>query len=171
MPEDASPPQSETPDEQADRGLYPKFHVARIDGRDRPGGDREDSSAGYFVLDTVYDPLARAAYALYAALAERAGYTALAADMRSNLRVLGAVVEEQQQQDEPKIRAVATWTYPAPDGHAYVDQIGWDASKALSTAEKAALDLDAARENEIGLADFDGWADRGSLDYLFLADL
>lgn len=49
---------------QADMGLYRKFHVERVDGRDKPGGDREN--ADYFVLDMANDPHAVAAIYAYA---------------------------------------------------------------------------------------------------------
>lgn len=41
-----------------------KFHVQRVDGRDQPGGDKED--ADYFVLDIIHDPYAREALMFYA---------------------------------------------------------------------------------------------------------
>jgi hypothetical protein len=48
-----------------DSGLFQKFWVRRVDGRDRPGGDRE--GAVYFVLDVVHDTEhAAAALAAYA---------------------------------------------------------------------------------------------------------
>lgn len=45
-------------------GLFKKFNVSRVDGRDRPGGDKEN--AFYFVLDIANDPFARDALATYA---------------------------------------------------------------------------------------------------------
>lgn len=45
-------------------GLYGKFRVSRVDGRDAPGGDRAD--AYYFVLDRTYDPYALPALEAYA---------------------------------------------------------------------------------------------------------
>ena len=66
-------------------GLHAKFHVSRIDGRDRPGGDKAD--ARYFVLDYVHDEFARAALALYADLCE-AQLPALAADLRADLALI-----------------------------------------------------------------------------------
>lgn len=56
---DVATPQAE---EQA-TGLYGKFHVERVDGKDRPGGPRE--GARYFVLDYVNDPVARIALRAY----------------------------------------------------------------------------------------------------------
>jgi hypothetical protein len=63
-------------------GLYGKFRVARVDGRDQPGGDK--SGARYFVLDYVHDENARAALMFYADLCED-DLPALAADLRSHL--------------------------------------------------------------------------------------
>lgn len=56
---DVATPQAE---EQA-TGLYGKFHVERVDGKDRPGGPKE--GARYFVLDYVNDPVARIALRAY----------------------------------------------------------------------------------------------------------
>lgn len=44
-------------------GLYRKFNVTRVDGRDMPGGDRE--GARYFVLDLTNDKHAFAALLAY----------------------------------------------------------------------------------------------------------
>ena len=46
------------------KGLYQKFIVQRVDGRDQPGGDRE--GAEYFTLDLTHDPFARLALMAYA---------------------------------------------------------------------------------------------------------
>lgn len=46
------------------KGLYRKFEVNRIDGRDAPGKDRVD--AEYFVLDLTYDKYAMGALLVYA---------------------------------------------------------------------------------------------------------
>lgn len=43
--------------------LYQKFNVNRVDGRDRPGGDR--AGAVYFVLDLEHDSFAAEAFAAY----------------------------------------------------------------------------------------------------------
>ncbi len=61
------------------RGLYDKFYVARRDGRDHPGGDRE--GAVYFTLDLTHDPYARIALKAYVEATE-ARYPELAADLR-----------------------------------------------------------------------------------------
>ena len=45
-------------------GLIGKYMVRRVDGRDRPGGDK--ANAVYFVLDIANDPYARSALAQYA---------------------------------------------------------------------------------------------------------
>lgn len=47
-----------------DGPVYGKFYVERVDGRDLPGGDKEN--ARYFVLDYVNDPFARDALYAYA---------------------------------------------------------------------------------------------------------
>ncbi len=47
-----------------ERGLYNKFTVTRNDGRDAPGGDREN--ADLFVLDLTNDPYALVAITAYA---------------------------------------------------------------------------------------------------------
>ena len=46
-----------------ERGVYPKYTVRRNDGRDVPGGDREN--ARYLVLDYANDPYAWIAAANY----------------------------------------------------------------------------------------------------------
>lgn len=59
-------------------GLFGKFNVTRVDGRDQPGGDKED--AVYFVLDIAHDWYAREALRKYAI--ECAGeYPKLAVDL------------------------------------------------------------------------------------------
>jgi hypothetical protein len=63
-------------------GLYHKYHVSRVDGRDQAGGDRED--ARYFVLDYQHDPFARAAITTYAAACE-SKYPLLAKDLIEDL--------------------------------------------------------------------------------------
>ena len=45
-------------------GLYRKFEVRRVDGRDLAGRDK--SNAKYFVLDYVNDPYAKVALEAYA---------------------------------------------------------------------------------------------------------
>jgi len=70
----------ETP--QSKRGLYGKYLVRRVDGRDEAGGDREN--ADYFILDLTYDDHARAALAAYAKSCEEQ-YPALSADLKNKL--------------------------------------------------------------------------------------
>jgi hypothetical protein len=65
-------------------GLYAKYHVERVDGRDQPGGDK--TAARYFVLDYVHDPFAREALAAYANACERE-LPQLARDLRVSLTV------------------------------------------------------------------------------------
>lgn len=64
-----------------DQGFYAKFHVARVDGRDAPGGDREN--AVYFTLDLVHDPFAAPALRAYVEASE-ATLPHLAADLREH---------------------------------------------------------------------------------------
>lgn len=64
------------------RGLYSKYHVARVDGADAPGGRRAE--ARYFVMDYRFDPDAWASvasYCVYCALRR----PALAADLAKGL--------------------------------------------------------------------------------------
>lgn len=63
-------------------GLYRKFNVSRVDGRDAPGGDRH--GARYFVLDLDHDPRAREALRTYADECED-DYPQLAADLRAQI--------------------------------------------------------------------------------------
>jgi hypothetical protein len=70
---------------EASAGLHQKYRVERIDGRDKPGGDKP--GARYFVLDYAHDPLAHTALGFYAVLAREAGYEALADDLDAVRRV------------------------------------------------------------------------------------
>lgn len=63
-------------------GLHKKFRVRRADGRDKPGGDRDQ--ARYFVLDYVHDEAARQALLTYANFVER-GNPQLARDLYREL--------------------------------------------------------------------------------------
>lgn len=63
-------------------GLINKFTVYRNDGKDKPGGPKEN--AQYFVLDYVNDPLARFALLRYASVCEH-DYPELAKDIRDKL--------------------------------------------------------------------------------------
>ena len=65
-------------------GLYQKFRVSRVDGRDRPGGDKDN--ARYFVLDIANDEYAREALATYA-YSCRASEPELSADLYRLLEV------------------------------------------------------------------------------------
>lgn len=61
-------------------GFYRKFDVTRIDGRDKPGGDREN--AEYFILDLGHDPHALAGLRAYVdSLRESGDYPDLVADL------------------------------------------------------------------------------------------
>ena len=63
-------------------GLYGKFNVSRVDGRDAPGGVK--AKADYFVLDIEHDPFARQALAVYAHACSTE-YPVLAADLQTKL--------------------------------------------------------------------------------------
>lgn len=69
--------------DDAKRGVYEKFRVARTDCTDGPGGKHERCS--YFVLDLVHDPFAADALAAYADACE-AEYPLLARDLRKWVR-------------------------------------------------------------------------------------
>lgn len=73
-------------DVRDERGLFRKYEVQRVDGRDLIGGDRH--GADYFVLDLTHDPIARAAALMYAAMAEHDGYRTLALDIRMRVKEL-----------------------------------------------------------------------------------
>lgn len=60
------------------KGLFNKFHVMRMDGRDLPG--EKHAWCKYFVLDLTHDPHAVPAIRAYAESC-RADYPALAADL------------------------------------------------------------------------------------------
>lgn len=66
-------------------GLYRKFDVRRVDGRDAPGGDRE--GAEYIVLDLTYDEHARTAALAYAS-AIQPDYPNVAADIHDKVKAL-----------------------------------------------------------------------------------
>jgi len=63
-------------------GLYGKFYVSRVDGKDLPFGSKEN--AKYFVLDYENDPYARKALRAYAN-ACRQEFPDLAADLYQEL--------------------------------------------------------------------------------------
>lgn len=66
-------------------GIYRKFDVRRVDGRDAPGGDRE--GAEYIVLDLTYDEHARTAALAYAS-AIQPDYPNAAADIHDKIAAL-----------------------------------------------------------------------------------
>ena len=74
-----------------EQGLFGKFHVSRLDGRDAPGGDRH--GARYFVIDLDNDPHATPALRAYAEACED-DYPLLAQDLLAQIdRIeLGAFV-------------------------------------------------------------------------------
>lgn len=112
------PSYPQTPDQHA-LGLYPKFMVARMDGRDRPGADRDGAKQGYFVLDPIFDPAARPAMAIYAQVVRSMGYDTLADDIERNLEVITQHVSNVigDAGDSASLRVVSTWTYDAIRAH------------------------------------------------------
>ncbi len=65
-----------------EQGLFGKFHVSRVDGRDAPGGDRH--GARYLVLDLDHDRHAKEAARAYAEACE-VDYPQLAQDLRAQI--------------------------------------------------------------------------------------
>jgi hypothetical protein len=53
----------------AEKGLYAKYAVTRLDGRSEPGCKHADCQ--YFVLDITHDPFAAAAVRAYATACKR----------------------------------------------------------------------------------------------------
>ena len=60
------------------RGLFEKFHVERIDGK-----QEKHENCFYFVLDTIHDPFALPALAAYAKACYAAGFELLADDLEA----------------------------------------------------------------------------------------
>lgn len=107
---------------QKEIGLYGKYMVARVDRRDEPGGDKADARPFYFVLDPIFDPIARPAMATYALVAREHGYAKLADDIEHNLDQLAAMQAASMEEADPdaearSLRVVATWTYAAHRAH------------------------------------------------------
>lgn len=75
-------------DDQKSTGLYRKFLVHRVDGRDQPGGDRE--GAEYIVLDLTYCDHSRTAALAYADAVEQ-DYPILAESLRVRIASLPPV--------------------------------------------------------------------------------
>ena len=65
------------------RGLYGKFHIARVDGTDAAG--KKHDGCEYFVLDITHDPHAIRALHAYAASCHRE-YPLLAEDLYAILK-------------------------------------------------------------------------------------
>ena len=65
-----------------DGPIYGKYYVSRVDGRDAPGGDKEDSK--YYVLDYQHDKFAFEALAFYAKCCETE-FPELSSDIRKKL--------------------------------------------------------------------------------------
>ena len=75
-------PQRDPSKSNSEQGLYTKFRVARIDGRDVAGGDRH--GARYFVLDLDHDEHALPAIRAYIESCEDE-YPSLAGDLRAQV--------------------------------------------------------------------------------------
>ena len=76
-------------------GLYHKFNVSRVDGRDQPGGDR--AGAEYIVLDLTHCPFARAAALVYANKMA-AEYPQAADDILAKVKALPPIALKPHQQ-------------------------------------------------------------------------
>lgn len=72
-----------TDKKDAERGLYEKFKIHRVDGRDQAEGDAH-WGCRYFVLDLDHDPYALAALWSYANACERE-FPILSRDLRMSL--------------------------------------------------------------------------------------
>jgi cytochrome c oxidase assembly protein Cox11 len=160
---------STEPESDRERGLYPKFYVRRVDGRDSPGGDREIAQRGYFVLDPIFDPKAFAALTAYAVVCRQEGYEVLADEIEANLALIAADKAKDLPQDT-KIRAMATWTYEAAPGHAYREQVGVNAAPHLTVVEKADLDAEGIAENDLSPAEVVEHAQDGSFAMRLIAN-
>jgi len=100
-------------------GLYHKFEVRRVDGRDQPGGDR--AGAEYIVLDLTHCPFSRTAALAYAnKMAPE--YPQAAADIRTKVARLPPfplkpyqqrVVEEKAELDDRTVKLGAFTATPA----------------------------------------------------------
>ena len=77
---------------QHEIGLYPKFKVSRIDGRDQLGGDRV--GADYLVLDLTFDAHASTAALAYADIC-REGYPKLADDIVAKVFAPRQVIRDE----------------------------------------------------------------------------
>lgn len=106
-------------------GLYGKFYVSRVDGRDRPGGDRED--AEYFVLDTAHDPHARNALYAYRVSCFKA-YPDLAGGIYDRLHASKGGCQAHPMTDEEQ-SALPYWDKDARR------RVMWDAEQERQNAE------------------------------------
>jgi len=69
---------------EEEKGLYFKYNVSRVDGRDCEGGNREN--AKYFVLDYVNDPHSVVALRAYVQSLDQEGkFIKLSEDLKRNL--------------------------------------------------------------------------------------
>ena len=157
------------PVDQKARGMYPKFVVKRLDGRDEPGGDRDGARQAYLVLDPIYDPAARPALALYSMLVRQMGYEAYADDLDHNLAILNSMVSDAlaTQPGPHRGRVVATWTYevdPAAEGY-HNDQ-----GEPLPLADAVLVDQTGLAEHAISIEDVASWADDESMKVRMLPD-
>lgn len=109
-------------DNQKTKGLYVKFNVSRMDGRDKPGGDR--NGAEYFVLDLTHDKHARAALLAYAASC-RYEYPALSRDLFAKCKDMPETGRMRERYTEdPEREWQEFWSdIVAPGGVVDVDQL------------------------------------------------
>ena len=73
-------------DADTKRGIYGKYHVARVDGSSGPGGKHENCQV--YGLDLVHDPFAIPALRAYAAACARE-YPQLARDIEQAISSTG----------------------------------------------------------------------------------
>lgn len=78
--------------------IFRKFNVSRTDGRDAPGGDRED--ARYFVVDVTNDPAAPHVLHVYATHLRLNGTPEDRADAHTLEDLADAMLVEPKQQAE-----------------------------------------------------------------------
>lgn len=176
-------------------GIYGKFRVQRVDGKDAPG--ERHHNCRYFVLDLNHDPHAKPAMAAYADSCE-AGYPALAADCRKEagdavtaLAAAQARIAELEKERDEAISERDGWLHSSKDfsdGLAYyrglVVQIGTLLGRASHIADDGSdmkevlcakvpelvasviSDRDTAIAHAAGLRDaIEDWKDNGEFNW------
>lgn len=130
-----------------DRGLYDKFEVSRVDGRDGPGDEHEDCS--YFPLDLDHDPHALPALVAYAKSAEEAGFSPLAADLIS-------LVHDRSPVDLWRVTFEGKASPPAWVWARDEEEAGEHASSCRSY-------LDPTETSKVSVSDYDRFTAAGSI--------